>query len=173
MSLFLTKKKKAVVLASVAIILITVSMAASTTNTIPAQLATTAGVEPKFQVIVTLLGVDSTTGDVITFVNVGNVTKVTAQNASVKLFQTNSTDAGVLEVTFKFSNVTIPIGSQFKACNMVVKDLDLVCKTGVNSPAKRPEFVDLSLHSKGGGEKGDDEGGILAKTTTAGADNED
>ena len=151
------------------------STAATPTNTILAQQqqqALTARIESKFQVIVTLLGVDSTTGDVITFVNIGNVTKVTTQNASVKLLASNSTDSGgVLEVPFKFSNITISVGAQFKVCNMVVKDLDLVCKIGINSPAKRPEFVDLSLYSKGE-EKGDDEGGILAKTT-AGDDNED
>jgi hypothetical protein len=108
----------------------------STTSIINTALAqpTTTRVEPKFQVIVTLLGVDSTTGDVITFVNIGNVTKVHYQNASVKLLASNSTDSGgVLEVPFKFSNITISVGAQFKVCNMVVKDLDLVCKIGINS----------------------------------------
>jgi hypothetical protein len=161
---FLTINKTAI-LASIIIMLITVSTT-SIINTALAQ-PTTTRVEPKFQVIVTLLGVDSTTGDVITFVNIGNVTKVHYQNASVKLLASNSTDSGgVLEVPFKFSNITIPVGAQFKVCNIVVKDLDLVCKTGINSPAKRPEFVDLSLYSKEG-EKGEK---IL---TTTGIDNED
>ena len=28
---------------------------------------------------------------------------------------------------------------------MTTKDLDLICKTGHNSPASRPEFSDISL----------------------------
>jgi hypothetical protein len=31
-----------------------------------------------------------------------------------------------------------------------VKDLELICKIGKNSPASRPEFVDLSLNATGG-----------------------
>ena len=33
---------------------------------------------------------------------------------------------------------------------MTTKDLELVCKTGNNSPASRPEFVDLSLNATAG-----------------------
>jgi hypothetical protein len=32
-----------------------------------------------------------------------------------------------------------------------VKDLELICKTGNNSPATRPEFVDLSLNATSDG----------------------
>jgi hypothetical protein len=34
-----------------------------------------------------------------------------------------------------------------------VKDLELTCKIGNNSPASRPEFVDLSLNATGGAEQ--------------------
>ena len=33
---------------------------------------------------------------------------------------------------------------------MPVKVLELICKIGNNSPASRPEFVDLSLNATGG-----------------------
>ena len=41
-------------------------------------------------------------------------------------------------------------GEDYKACIATVKDLELICKTGQNSPASRPEFIDLSLNATGG-----------------------
>jgi hypothetical protein len=47
--------------------------------------------------------------------------------------------------------LTINSGEEYRACIATVKDLELICKTGNNSPATRPEFVDLSLNATGGG----------------------
>jgi hypothetical protein len=41
-------------------------------------------------------------------------------------------------------------GEGYKACIATVKNLELMCKTGDNSPASRPEFVDLSLNATSG-----------------------
>jgi hypothetical protein len=46
-----------------------------------------------------------------------------------------------------------------------VKDLELICKTGNNSPATRPEFVDLSLNATSDG--------IQQTTVTATEEEED
>jgi hypothetical protein len=40
---------------------------------------------------------------------------------------------------------------EYKACVATVKDLELICKIGNNSPAARPEFIDLSLNASSNG----------------------
>jgi hypothetical protein len=39
------------------------------------------------------------------------------------------------------------VGDQYKACVLLVKALEPICTTGSNSPALRPEFVDISLNA--------------------------
>jgi hypothetical protein len=51
-----------------------------------------------------------------------------------------------------FPNITVNSGDEYKACILTIKDLELLCKTGHNSPASRPEFVDLSLDTAVGSE---------------------
>jgi hypothetical protein len=50
-----------------------------------------------------------------------------------------------MEYVATFPNVTVNTGDEYKACILTTQDLELICKTGHNSPASRPEFVDLSL----------------------------
>ena len=52
-----------------------------------------------------------------------------------------------------FPNITINAGAEYKACISTTKDLELICKTGNNSRASRPEFLDLSLSAAGGVEQ--------------------
>lgn len=44
---------------------------------------------------------------------------------------------------FKFVSSTIP----FLTCVVTTKDLEPACRIGNNSPASRPEFVDISLNA--------------------------
>jgi hypothetical protein len=60
------------------------------------------------------------------------------------------TGSHLIEYVATFPNVTVNAGAEYKACVMTTKDLELICKTGNNSPASRPEFVDLSLNAAGG-----------------------
>ncbi len=46
-----------------------------------------------------------------------------------------------------FPNVTVNAGEEYKACVVTTKDLEPICKIGKNSPASRPEFVDISLNA--------------------------
>jgi hypothetical protein len=46
-----------------------------------------------------------------------------------------------------FPNVTVNTGEEYKACVLPVRDLEMICTTGNNPPASRPEFVDLSLNA--------------------------
>jgi hypothetical protein len=39
--------------------------------------------------------------------------------------------------------VTVKNGDKYKACALTIKDSNLICETGTNSPALRPEFKDL------------------------------
>ena len=107
-----------------------------------------------FRVIMTIFGVDESKGDVIAIVTAKD------EAAKVKLFDAsgpevtplNSSEGGghLIEYVATFPNVTINSGEGYKACIATVKDLELICKTGQNSPASRPEFVDLSLNATGG-----------------------
>ena len=107
-----------------------------------------------FRVITTIFGVDESKGDVIAIVTAKD------EAAKVKLFDAsgpeviplNTSEGGghLIEYVATFPNVTINSGEDYKACIATVKDLELICKIGQNSPASRPEFVDLSLNATGG-----------------------
>jgi hypothetical protein len=106
-----------------------------------------------FKVIMTIFGVDESKGDVIAIVTAKD------EAARVKLFDPlgsevvplNASEGGghLIEYVATFPNLTINPGEGYKACISTVKDLELICKTGNNSPASRPEFVDLSLNASG------------------------
>jgi hypothetical protein len=110
--------------------------------------------EDVFKVIMTIFGVDESKGDVITIVTAKD------ELAKVKLFDAsgpevvplNASEGGghLIEYVATFPNLTINSGDEYKACIATVKDLELICKTGQNSPAARPEFIDLSLNATRG-----------------------
>ena len=63
------------------------------------------------------------------------------------------TNGGIIEYVATFPNVTVNVGAEYKACVKTTKSLDLTCTTGNNSPAARPEFVDISLNIARGTEE--------------------
>src|ERR671910_2648165 len=107
-----------------------------------------------FRVIMTIFGVDESKGDVIAIVTAKD------EAARVKLFDAsgpevvplNASEGGshLIEYVATFPNVTVNSGDEYRACVATVKDLELICKSGNNSPAARPEFVDLSLNATNG-----------------------
>lgn len=113
-----------------------------------------------FKVIMTIFGVDESNGDVIAIVTAKD------EAARVKLFDAlgsevvplNASEGGghLIEYVATFPNLTINPGEGYKACISTVKDLELICKTGNNSPASRPEFVDLSLNASSSDDVEDD-----------------
>ena len=110
--------------------------------------------EDIFRVIMTIFGVDESKGDVIAIVTAKD------EAAKVKLFDAsgpevvplNASEGGshLIEYVATFPNVTVNSGDEYRACVTTVKDLELICKSGNNSPAARPEFVDLSLNATSG-----------------------
>jgi hypothetical protein len=111
-----------------------------------------------FKVILTIFGVENTKGDVIALVSVNN-----GESSRVKFLETEAfkpvpsnmsslvmapnpnSNAAIMEYVATFPNVTVNSGAEYKACVMTTKDLELLCKSGQNSPASRPEFIDLNL----------------------------
>jgi hypothetical protein len=111
-----------------------------------------------FKVIMTIFAADRSKGDVVAIVTVNN-----GEASKVKFLDTDlaSSDlttlspsttnpaagSGIIEYVATFPNVTVNAGTEYKACVLTTKDLEPICSTGNNSPALRPEFVDLSLNA--------------------------
>lgn len=70
---------------------------------------------------------------------------VSSNLTSLVLTPSPNSNAEILEYVATFPNVTVSTGSEYQACVMTTKDLELLCKTDHNSPASRPEFVDINL----------------------------
>jgi hypothetical protein len=114
-----------------------------------------------FKVILTVFGADKSKGDIVAVVTVNNgeasrvkfldtdkvLATTTSSNPSTLPASTTNLAAGggIIEYVATFPNVTVNSGAEYKACAVTTKDLDLICKTGHNSPASRPEFTDISL----------------------------
>jgi hypothetical protein len=131
---------------------------AATFNIYPIQAETGKG-EDIFRVILTIFEADKSKGDVVAIVtaNNGEASKVkfldtdallTSSNLSSSTpSTTNPAEGGIIEYVATFPNVTVNTGEEYKACVMTTKGLELICTTGNNSPAARPEFVDISLNA--------------------------
>ena len=99
-----------------------------------------------FKVIITINGLDHETGDVITLVTVNGLTKSKLfDDTKIYLSSSNTGKPTIIGYTSTFPNMTVKIDSQFKACALLVKNSELICHTGKNSPAFRPEIVDLYI----------------------------
>jgi hypothetical protein len=136
------------------LVLVLTSVFVSVIATNPAQAETGKGTDV-FRVIMTIFGVDKSKGDVVAIVTVNNgeVSQVkfldTEAPYVVSMANPNSPEGegGIIEYVATFPNVTVNAGDQYKACILTTKDLNPICSTGQNSPASRPEFVDLSLNA--------------------------
>jgi hypothetical protein len=117
-----------------------------------------------FKVILTIIGTNKAdTGDVVAVVTVNDHSRVKFFNVldnvaaddslsegDTSNSSSDSSDQGrLIEYVATFPNVTVNIGDGYKACALPLKTLKIICIEGNNSPAKRPEFVDLSLGSTG------------------------
>ena len=117
--------------------------------------------EDIFRVIMTIFGVDKSKGDVVAIVtaNNGEASRVKFLDSEAPyVIPINSSGGGIsggsgsssshlVEYIATFPNVTVNAGDEYKACVLTTKDLQLICSTGNNSPANRPEFVDISLNA--------------------------
>jgi hypothetical protein len=109
--------------------------------------------EDIFRVIMTIFGVERSKGDVVAIVTTNNGeasrVKFLDSEAPYVIPVNSSTISGVhlVEYIATFPNVTVNTGEEYKACVVTTKDLEPICTIGNNSPASRPEFVDISLNA--------------------------
>ena len=115
--------------------------------------------EDIFRVIMTIFGVDKSKGDVVAIVtaNNGEASRVKFLDSEAPyVIPINSSGGGIsggsvgshlVEYVATFPNITVNAGDEYKACVVTTNDLQLICSTGNNSPANRPEFVDISLNA--------------------------
>jgi hypothetical protein len=169
----------AVILSFFGVVIMLTSLVVSAIAISPAQAETGQG-EDIFRVIMTIFGVDESKGDVIAIVTAKD------QDAKVKLFDAsgpevvplNASEGGghLIEYIATFPNLTINSGEEYRACVATVKDLEPICKTGNNSPATRPEFVDLSLNATSEGVQqstaAEEEGAITVEEEEDNSDDE-
>lgn len=169
MDLYFVVKSRITILLLIGTILTSMVLSVVTTN--PVQAETGKG-KDIFKVILTIFGVDKSRGDVVAIVavNNGEVSKVKFLDINAFLAPSNLTTlspstinpaagSDIIEYVATFPNVTVDAGEEYKACVLPVKDLELICTTGNNSPASRPEFVDLSLNATSDIEQVSEEGG--------------
>lgn len=110
-----------------------------------------------FKVILTILGADKAkSGDVVAIVTVNDHSKVkffeVKGNDLLKSSNTSSSAVSegqgqLIEYVATFPNVTVNPGETYHACALPLKTLEILCDKGNNSPASRPEVVDLNLGS--------------------------
>jgi hypothetical protein len=149
------------------IIVIAIIITMSVQNSLHVGYAQTMTVKEKkdvFKVIVTLFGVEPTTGNIVTFVTIDNMSNVKAFDAAKYYIPIDTTESsnhtinatygssnsiegsGIVELNLAFPNATsIKSGDEYRACSIVLKDLRMACETGVNTPALRAENVDMHL----------------------------
>jgi hypothetical protein len=106
-------------------------------------LAETGQGDDVFRVIMTIFGVDKSKGDVVAIVTVNN-----GEASKVRFLDSDTAaSGGIIEYVATFPNVTVNAAETYEACVLPVKTLEPICTTGNNSPATRPEFVDISLNT--------------------------
>ena len=101
-----------------------------------------------FKIILTVNGLGKDSGDVIAFVTVNGQSKVKLfddEKSYLNSRSGNNGGQGFIEYVSTFPNMTIKTGEQYKACALLIRDSNLICQTGNNSPALRPEIVDLYI----------------------------
>jgi hypothetical protein len=114
-----------------------------------------------FRVILTIIGADkATSGDVVALVTVNDHSRVKFFNVDNPMTDgifsnrdsSNSSSGSdnqdkLIEYVATFPNLTVNTGDEYKTCVLPMKSLKIMCVEGTNSPAKRPEVVDLTLNS--------------------------
>lgn len=104
-----------------------------------------------FKVIMTIQGMNHDSGDIITIVSVNEESRVKLfDDSKTYIHSVNASDGtgGIIEYVATFPNMTVGVGEEYKVCALTIKDSNLICQTGNNSPALRPEFIDLYIQEE-------------------------
>lgn len=151
---------------TITVLMISVTGLLTTTNPVNPAHAETGKGEDIFKVIMTIFEADKSKGDIVAIVTANN-----GEASRVKFLDTDILPAsnligmptatatnpraggGIIEYVATFPNVTVNTGAEYKACVITTIGLELTYTTGNNSPATRPEFVDISLNATGSSEE--------------------
>jgi hypothetical protein len=104
-----------------------------------------------FKVIMTIQGLNHDSGDIVTIVSVNEESRVKLfDDSKTYINSVNASDGtgGIIEYVATFPNMTVGVGEDYKVCALTIKDSNLICQTGNNSPALRPEFIDLYIQEE-------------------------
>lgn len=148
-----TKRKQELTLAFLSVSLLAL-MATTVLNITADALAQTTETDKKkdiFKVIMTVQGLDHNTGDIVTIVSVNGESRVKLfDDTTTYIHSVNASDGtgGLIEYTATFPNMTVKSSDEYKVCALTIKDSNLICETGTNSPALRPEFKDLYIQEE-------------------------
>jgi hypothetical protein len=154
LSLETKRKQQRVTLTFLSVLLLGFIATTTVLNTTPDALAqtTTTPTEPSekkdiFKVIMTVQGLDHNSGDVVGIVSVNGESRVKLFDDTKTYINSVNADGtgGFIEYTAAFPNMTVNVGDEYKVCAVTIKDSNMICQTGTNSPALRPEFKDLYL----------------------------
>jgi hypothetical protein len=107
--------------------------------------------EDIFKVIMTVQGLDHNSGDIVTIVSVNGESRVKLfDDTKTYIHSVNASDGtgGIIEYVATFPNMTVNVGDEYKVCALAIKDSNLMCQTGNDSPASRPEFIDLYVQEE-------------------------
>jgi hypothetical protein len=98
----------------------------------------------------TVQGLDHNSGDIVTIVSVNGESRVKLFDDSETYIHSVKADGtgGLIEYVATFPNMTVNSGDEYKVCALTIKDSNLICETGTNSPALRPEFKDLYIQEE-------------------------
>jgi hypothetical protein len=99
----------------------------------------------------TVQGLNHNTGDIVTIVSVNGESRVKLfDDSKTYIHSVNASDGtgGLVEYVATFPNMTVDESEEYKVCALTIKDSNLMCETGANSPALRPEFKDLYLQGE-------------------------
>jgi hypothetical protein len=102
-----------------------------------------------FKVVVSVFGANKEIGDILALVTVN-------ENSKAKVFDIHSMsrppvnasttqNENVIEFVATFPKVAVNTGDSYRSCVITPNTMHQYCEEGSNSPAKRPEFVDISL----------------------------
>ena len=143
-------KQEGLTLGFLSISLLLIITAMNDVSDANAQTTSSTGTEKKdiFKVMMTVQGLNHNTGDVVTIVAVNGESRVKLfDDSKTYIHSVNSSDGtgGILEYVATFPNVTVGVGEEYKVCALTINDSNLICETGANSPALRPEFKDLYI----------------------------
>jgi hypothetical protein len=110
-----------------------------------------------FKVILTILGANQAdSGDVVAIVTVNDHSKVKffevkgndlLESSNMSSSAASQGQGQPIEYVATFPNITVNSGDIYHACALPLKTLKILCEEGNNSPATRPEIVDLTLGS--------------------------